>query len=572
MASQRGGKIQSARFLLLLTSAAILSVVILLLAIVLVIAFQDPLDTSVYTLKNFRNLYLEPFVYSTLLNTAGFTLVSTFTALFFAVPIAWFAERTDLPGRSSIFPLMMASTILPGLFGALGWLFMFHPRIGTINRWLMDFLPVFESAPINIVSIPGMGFISGIGMSSLAFIMLAATFRAMDPALEESAQVHGLGFLHRVWKVTLPLMWPGILAVGIYVSTIGLASFDVPAIIGMANRIFTFSTFVFIHANPEEGPPNFGIVGAASLFMIVVALLLSWVYVRVIRQSHKYSVVTGKNYRPRMIELGRWWFVGWIFIGAKLLLAVVLPFLALVWASLIPYFQPFSLAALDLVSLENFYRIPWDQFWAAAKNTAILTLTVPTLLVLIGVVISWVVIRSGSKFAGFVDTVAFLPHAVPNLIFSVAILIVALFWMPDFIPFYNTIYILIASFVIARISFPTRVYNNALLQIHKELDEAAYVSGLGTLRVLRHVLIPLLRPATLYAWIWLALLSYRELTLAAFLTGRSNQTLPTLILSLVSAGQSTIAAAVSLLLFVFMIPLVILYFLLGRRSFQMGAP
>ena len=118
------------------------------------------------------------------------------------MPIAWFAERTDLPGRSTIFPLMMASTILPGLFGALGWLFMFHPRIGTINRWLVDVVPLFESAPINILSIPGMGFISGLGMSSLAFIMLAATFRAMDPALEESAQVHGLGFLHRFWKVT----------------------------------------------------------------------------------------------------------------------------------------------------------------------------------------------------------------------------------------------------------------------------------------------------------------------------------------------------------------------------------
>jgi iron(III) transport system permease protein len=560
----------TARSLLLLTSGSILSIVLVLLAIVLVIAFQDPLDASVYTLKNFRTLYLEPFVYHTLLNTAGFTLVSTITALFFAVPIAWFAERTDLPGRSTIFPLMMASTILPGLFGALGWLFMFHPRIGTINRWLVEVLPLFESAPINILSIPGMGFISGLGMSSLAFIMLAATFRAMDPALEESAQVHGLGFLHRFWKVTLPLMWPGILAVAIYISTIGLASFDVPAIIGMSNRIFTFSTFVYIHANPEDGPPNFSIVGASSVLMILVALLLSWVYVRVIRQSHKYSVVTGKNYRPRIVELGRWWVVGWIFIGTKLLLGVVLPFLMLVWASLIPYFQPFSLAAMDVVSLENFYRIPWDRFWMAAKNTAILTFIVPTILVLIGLVISWVVIRSGSKYAGLIDTVAFLPHAVPNLIFSVAILIVALFWLPEFIPFYNTIYILIASFIIARISFPTRVYNNALLQIHKELDEAAYVSGLGTLRVLRHVLIPLLRPATVYAWIWMALLSYRELTLAAFLTGRENQTLPTLILGLVSAGQSTIAAAVSLLLFVFMIPLVILYFLFGRRSFQVG--
>ena len=569
--ARTGGEFITARALLVIASVAILSIVLLLLAIVLVIAFQDPLDASVYTLKNFRTLYLEPFVYHTLLNTAGFTLVSTVTALFFAVPIAWFAERTDLPGRSTIFPLMMASTILPGLFGALGWLFMFHPRIGTINRWLVEVLPLFESAPINILSIPGMGFISGLGMSSLAFIMLAATFRAMDPALEESAQVHGLGFLHRFWKVTLPLMWPGILAVAIYISTIGLASFDVPAIIGMANRIFTFSTFVYIHANPEDGPPNFGIVGAASVFMILVALLLSWLYVRVIRQSHKYSVVTGKNYRPRIVALGRWWVIGWVFIGAKLLLGVVLPFLMLVWASLIPYFQPFSIAALDLVSLENFYRIPWDRFWDAAKNTAILTITVPTLLIVIGVMISWVVIRSGSKYAGLIDTAAFMPHAVPNLIFSVAILVVALFWLPEYIPFYNTIYILIASFIVARISFPTRVYNNALLQIHKELDEAAYVSGLGTLRVLRHVLIPLLRPATVYAWIWMALLSYRELTLAAFLTGRENQTLPTLILGLVSAGQTTIAAAVSLLLFVFMIPLVILYFLFGRRSFQVGS-
>ena len=165
---------------------------------------------------------------------------------------------------------------------------------------------------------------------------------------------------------------------------------------------------------------------------------------------------------------------------------------------------------------------------------------------------------------------AFLPHAVPNLIFSVAILIVALFWLPDFIPFYNTIYIILVVFVIARISFPTRVYNNALLQIHKELDEAAFVSGLGALGVLRRILVPLLAPATLYAWIWIALLSYRELTLAAFLTARDNQTLPTMVLSFVTRGEATVAAALSLILLAFMIPLVVLYFLLGRRTLQVG--
>ncbi|MFQ5993349.1 MAG: ABC transporter permease subunit, partial [Nitrospiraceae bacterium] len=196
---------------------------------------------------------------------------------------------------------------------------------------------------------------------------------------------------------------------------------------------------------------------------------------------------------------------------------------------------------------------------------------VPTLLVIIGLAISWVVIRSGMRFAWLFDVVAFFPHAVPNLIFSIAILIIGLFWVPEYIPFYNTIYIIMAAFVIARISFPTRVYNNALLQIHKELDEAGFVSGLGLLGVLRHVLVPLLAPATLYVWIWLALLSYRELTLAAFLTAKDNQTLPTLILSFVTRGESTTAAALALFLVAFMVPLVFLYFVFGRRTFHLGA-
>ncbi|MFQ5539027.1 MAG: ABC transporter permease [Candidatus Binatia bacterium] len=559
------------RTILIGASAGVLSVVIALLVVILTISFQDPLDSSIYTLQNFRDLYLEPFVYKALLNTAGFTVVATLTALFFAIPIAWLAERTDLPGRAWVFPIMTASAVIPGLFSALGWLFMFHPRMGVVNRWLVDVVPFIHTSPFNIISIPGMGFITGLSLSSLAFIMLAATFRAMDPALEESAQIHGMTFVHRMWKITLPLMWPGILAVGIYIATIGLASFDVPAVIGLSNRIFTFSTFVYYEADPLEGPPNFSIVGASSVFMIMIGLLLSWWYLGVIRQSHKYTVVTGKNYRPKMIVLGRWWVVGWAFIAVKILLGVVFPFLVLVWASLLKYFQPISSSAIASVSLDNFRQIPWDAFWVAAKNTAILTLAVPTLLVIIGLAISWVVIRSGMRFAWLFDVVAFFPHAVPNLIFSIAILIIGLFWVPEYIPFYNTIYIIMAAFVIARISFPTRVYNNALLQIHKELDEAGFVSGLGLLGVLRHVLVPLLAPATLYVWIWLALLSYRELTLAAFLTAKDNQTLPTLILSFVTRGEPTTAAALALFLVAFMVPLVFLYFVFGRRTFQLGA-
>ncbi len=180
------GGLLGARTGLILISGAVLSVVIFLLILILTIAFQDPLDSSVYTLQNFRDLYLEPFVYSALLNTAGFTVVTVITALFFAVPIAWLAERTDLPGRSWVFPLMTASAVIPGTFGALGWLFMLHPRIGTINRWLMDMMPFLDSAPINIISVQGMGFISGGTSSSTGSLPALLRYRRESTVLQST--------------------------------------------------------------------------------------------------------------------------------------------------------------------------------------------------------------------------------------------------------------------------------------------------------------------------------------------------------------------------------------------------
>jgi len=155
------------------------------------------------------------------------------------------------------------------------------------------------------------------------------------------------------------------------------------------------------------------------------------------------------------------------------------------------------------------------------------------------------------------------------LIFAVAILYVALFWIPNWIPFYGTIWILIAVFVIARVSFPTRVYNAALLQIHKELDEAGYIFGLGTIRVLWRITAPLLLPTILYSWIWMALLTYRELTLAAFLSSSENITLPMYIFSIFQSDRP-IAAALAVVLLVVMMPLIGAFFLWARRRGQLS--
>lgn len=558
----------------LILGGLVLGVVIILLAAVFRIAFADPETSTGWTLANFTDLYGDAFVYRALLNTAGFTVVTVITALVFAIPIAIFAERTDLPGRSWIFPMMTISILIPGFFTAMGWLFMFHPRIGTINRWLIDWLPFVEKAPLNVLTIWGMGIVQGLSLSSLAFIMLAGTFRAMDPALEESAQIHGLGPFQRLRAIMLPLVWPGLLATGLYVGVIGLAAFDIPAIIGLSNRIYTFSTLVYTKTSPHIGPPNFAVVAASSALMIVVALFMSWWYLQVIRKSYKYTVISGKNYQPRLIKLGPWGIVaGWTIVGLKMLLSVVLPVLMLVWASLIPFIRPFSIDALKYVTLDNYLNIPWDGFNVALKNTLILMAVVPTAAAFFGLAISWVVVRSGMRVTASVfDVLAFLPHAVPNLIFAVATLAIALLWLPEWIPLYGSLSSLVIVFVITRISFPTRLYNNSLVQIHKELDEAGYVFGMRPFQVVWSVIRPLLAPVILYSWLWMALLTYRELTVAAFLvTGSENMPLSVYVWTIFNFnGDIPGAAALSLLLLVIMLPLIALYFFIGRRRFQLA--
>ena len=548
--------------------AALLPVVGLLLVIFWMGFWQNgPGEPVVYTLNNYRNILTDPFTYKTMLNTLGFASTTVLISLFFAIPIAWLVERTDLPGKESVFTLMAIGALVPTFFTAMGWVFLLHPRIGVVNKLLMEGFGLAES-PFNIASIVGMGWVEGLGLSSIAFIMIVATYRTMDPSLEEAGRVHGLKILKTLRHITLPLTFPGILAAAIYVFTIGLSAFEVPAIIGMSNKIFTFSTFIFYKMQPLEELPNYGVAGAVSSLLVVLALLLSGWYFKVLRFSSRYAVVTGRAYRPKLVELGNHGRAyAWIFLGFFFLVAKLLPFLLLAWAALLSYFQPPSWAALSQVSLRNFYGLPWDLLFIGARNTLLLMLAVPTLTLILCMAISWVILRSELKWRIVFDALAFLPHAVPSIILAIAAVFVALFLVRNTLPLYGTLSILILVYTVSRISFATRIINNSLAQIHPELEEAAFAGGLRVLQVMRKILLPLLKPALVYAWLWMALLCYRELTMASVLvTNQNNVTLPMIVWGLWLGGSLNQAAAANLVILVFMLPAVLLYLTVGRRT------
>ena len=542
------------------------TIILAILAIVIWLSFRDAAENGeeYYSIVHYTATFLDPFTYRVLLNTLGFAATTLVVALAFGVPLAWLVERTDFPGKTLLFTAMAIGLAIPGFASAMGWLFLLHPRIGLLNSWLRQTFGL-QSAPFDIGTVTGMGWVQGLDLAPVAFILTAAVFRAADPTLEQAAQIAGARFRQIAGRIVFPLAWPGILAAGLYIFTIGFSAFDVPAIIGWGNRLFTFSTYLVLQLNPNKGLPNYGAVAALSTLMIALAGALSWWYGRMQQRAHRYQVIRGKAYRPRLQELGALKYSAWLFAGFYLCASKLVPLLLLAWASVLPYFQLPSAAAWRTVSAKRYTDLPWTIIRESVVNTGMLMLLVPTVTLLISIAFSWIVIRSRLRGRAIFDFIAFLPHAVPSIVFGVGALLLTLSLVQPVVPLFGTIWILLVVFVVARTSYATRMTNSGLIQIHRELDESAQVSGASTGVILRRVLGPLLAPTALYAWLWMALLTMRELTLAVILTSRGNITLSVEIWNLWLAGGLGNAAALALIMVAVMLPLVVLYWAVARR-------
>ena len=265
-----------------LTRAVLIALVLLacaaiamLLVTILWLSFIEgaPGDAKLgYTLANYAAIFGDPFTYRVIRNTFAFLAVTLIVSFPLGLPIAWLIERTDFPGKPVVFTLMTVALLIPGFAVALGWVFLLHPRIGLINLALMSLFELSQ-APFNIGNIVWMGVVEGLSLTPLAFIMTSVVMRSMDPALEEAAAMSGAKPWQAVMRVTARVLWPGLLAAAIYVSAVCFASFDVPAILGMTQRIFTFSTYVFFSLTPTEGLPEYGNVAALGMLMVVFAMI-----------------------------------------------------------------------------------------------------------------------------------------------------------------------------------------------------------------------------------------------------------------------------------------------------------
>ena len=502
-----------------------------------------------FTLENFATVYMTPRTYEVLLNTLFFATSSVFITLLIAVPLVWILMRTDIPFKKTIYVLLTIGILIPVFLRTIAWILLLSPRIGLVNKWVQEAFALSDP-PFNLYSLTGMAFVQGVSFVPGAFFMLAAAYRSMDPSLEEAAYTSGVGKLKTFLKINIPITWPAIAGVMVYLFMTAIAVFEVPAIIGLPARIHVLSSLIFTSTTPSTGLPDYGMAGAYGAIMLILGLTLAFLYVRLVKQGKKYTVITGRGYRPREIALGPWKWAALAFVFFYLCIEVFVPFAVLLWASLLPFLQLPSAEALSSLTFKHYLEIPTHVGLRPFINTLILMFSVPTITMALSVLVSWIVIRTQVPFRGFLDTLVFIPHAVPGILMAVGLAYLGLAYR-DYFPLYGTVSIIVLAHTINWIAYGTRTTNSVMIQVHRELEEAGRVSGASAPRVLGKIILPLIAAGVLNSWIWIGMLSYREVTMSLTLLTRSNVVISTVVWQFWGSGWVPQVSALGVILILF---------------------
>ena len=449
-------------------------------------------------------------------NTLLYALGSVAIGVAIATAIAWATERTDMPARVGARVLMFSWMAVPPLVMGFGWILLINPGNGALNALAKHLFGVTQ--PIfTIYSMWSLIVITALAVVPTAFVMVSGLMRNMDPQLEQAAAVHGASAAVMVRRITLPLVAPGVLSVGIFMFMAVVQAFDLPLIIGLTARIPVLSTRVYLLSSPDAGIPNYGLSSAFGVLLLAVAALLMWAYFRAVRVSERFRVVTGRGFRPRRIALGVW---RWPLFAAVMcyFVLMLLPLAMLGWASLLSTYQLPSLGALGEASFASYARVVGEgKVQRAMLNTLIMVLASGTIVMALSSLIAWFSVRGRTALARYVDVLSFAPTAVPPIVMVMAVL---LLYLQS--PLYGTLWILILGHVTIYIAFGTRSMGAALMQIHKELADAASISGAGWFTGLRRITLPLVWPHILNGWLWVVAHSARDLTIPLVLMTTGN--------------------------------------------------
>jgi iron(III) transport system permease protein len=510
------------------------------------------------TLEWFRKAYSAVGLGEMVRNSLVFALGSTIISVVLGTLLAFLIVRTDVPFKTLMMAASLVPLIIPGILHTIAWIFLASPRVGVYNQLLE---PVFGPGTIDIFSLYGMILVEGLHLSPLVFLLMVAAFRSMDPALEESALLSGAKLPTVFRRITLPLVRPALYASILIMAVRTLEAFEVPALLGIPEGTWVFTSRIWRVLSTF--PPGYGEAGAYAMSLLVLTSIGVFWNSRLTKRARNFQTVTGKGFRPRPIELGTWRWPATGLIVGYFAFAVAAPLLILVYASTQKFYSVPSRESLGRMTLENYeYTFSSSGTMTALKNSLYLGIGTATVVMLFMAVAAWLVVRTKVPGRWAVDNLAFLPLVVPGLVMGVALLIV---YLRHPLPVYGTIWILFIAYFTRYMPYGMRYASSSMYQISTELEESAQTSGASWAQSFRRIVLPLLVPGLVAGWIYILLVSVRELSSSILLYSPGNEVLSIRIWEQYQNGQFTELSALGVVMVVVLVALVGAAYKLGAK-------
>jgi len=533
---RRGGLALPIGLGLLLTILVLLPIVLMFLGALRTGTFVDP--RAQFSLRSMQAVYTTlPFL-KTLAVTVGASLLVSLIACIFGIALAWLLARTDIRARGFMEQCVIAPLYLSPFVGALAWLILASPNAGLLNVMARNLFGI-EGPILNVVSATGVILIMALYNVPYAYMTVSSALKGMDPSMEEASYLNGAGTFATAYKITLPIVRPAIISAFFFVFVLTCGTFSIPAALG-GTQAMPFLA-VDIYRAVATFPLDYPRAAAIGTLLFWISLIGVACYRYASRVATRFVTVTARGYRARLVRLRGWQVPALAFILIYVLLAIVLPYLALLYVAFTSFTSSSILEAN--FTLANFKAVlgsvaVQQSIW----NTLLVGILSPTLCVALGIVIAYAVRRLRVSGSGMLDYIAMFPIAVPGIVFGTGI-----FWTYLMTPAYGTIWILVIAFVASYIPFAYRMIDTSMIQIDKSLEEASAVCGGSHWHTARKITFVLIKPGVLSAWILVFIFSIREISAAILLASPSNKVLSVMSWDYLEFGNVQNATIIGLL-------------------------
>ena len=494
-------------------------------------SFSKGLNTfGDFTVSKYASVYTDPSFYAVLGNTLLFVLFSALFSTVLALFLAYLNNRTNIPGKFMFRVISVVPMMIPHVLFAVSWALLLNPSNGILNLFLMNLFRL-ENAPFNIYSIRGMIMVEGLLDLPIAYLIIAPAMASFDISLEESSRVFGAGNMKTLFRITLPVLRPAILAAFILCVVRCLASFAVPSVLGMPGRTYVLATYIY-RTVTTGFIADYGKAAAVGMSVLVLSISLIYVYRYMTRSSEKYVTVSSRGFKPVVIQLKKAKIPMFIILLIFSFILIMLPILVLLYTSLVPYSMVPSMKAFASMNLNHWKDVLNDPIsLSSLKNSLFLCIVGASLGTILSIFISYVIVKVKTKASGILESLSFLSFSFPGIVIGIGFM-----WFFVRTPLYATIWALLIGYIATYLPYGIRPMTSAFIQIHSDLEESSTVCGASFLTTIRRIVVPLLIPGIVSGWILMATMFFRELSLSVVLSRPGTETMAVQILKFSDDG------------------------------------